>query len=91
MKQVITFPAPIFVGREGKWFIASCPLLDLATQGHGEEEARQNLKTLIEEYLADPDTTKPNLADTTFANFSFISVKLPLKSAYGKNRSFATA
>jgi len=31
------------IKREGKWYIASCPPLDLATQGRTEEEAKKNL------------------------------------------------
>ena len=29
--------------REGKWYIAHCPPLDITTQGRTEEEARRNL------------------------------------------------
>jgi len=32
---------PIILGKEGKWYIASCPVLDIATQGKTEKEARE--------------------------------------------------
>jgi len=46
---------PIIISREGKWYVASCPVLDIATQG-ATEEVKENMKDLIKEYLEDPDT-----------------------------------
>ena len=31
------------IKRQGKWYVAYCPPLDLTTQGHTLEEARKNL------------------------------------------------
>lgn len=50
---------PIIVAKEGKWLVASCPLLDIATQGKSEEEIKENMADLIKDYLSDPDTPKP--------------------------------
>ena len=55
----IQIPFPIFVGKEGKWFVASCLALDIATQGKTEQEVKENMRDLINEYLSDPDTVKP--------------------------------
>ena len=55
------YALPIIIAREGKWYVASCPLLDVATQGKTEEEAKRNIKALIKEYFRDPDTRKPNI------------------------------
>jgi predicted RNase H-like HicB family nuclease len=44
---------PIIISKEGKWFVASCPLLDIATQGKTENEAKENME--------DPDIEKPDL------------------------------
>ncbi len=52
-------PLPIVIMKEGKWFVAECPLLDIATQGKTEEEVKENMKDLISEYLKDPDAPKP--------------------------------
>jgi len=49
-------PVPILVTKEGRWFVASCPILDIATQGRSEREVKENLADLIHEYLRDPDT-----------------------------------
>jgi predicted RNase H-like HicB family nuclease len=55
----VRLPFPIIIAREGKWFVASCPLLDIATQGKSEEEVKANMADLIDAYLSDPDTPKP--------------------------------
>jgi predicted RNase H-like HicB family nuclease len=49
---------PIVIAREGKWYVASCPLLDIASQGKTEEEVKKNIQALIKEYIKDPDTPK---------------------------------
>ncbi len=52
-------PLPIIIAREGKWFVASCPLLDIATQGRTEQEVKEMMADLVKEYYRDPDTVKP--------------------------------
>lgn len=52
---------PIIIAKEGKWYVASCPLLDIASQGKTEEEAKKNIRALINEYIKDPDTPKLNI------------------------------
>ena len=39
------------IQREGKWFVALCPELDVASQGETIEEARGNLAEAIQLYL----------------------------------------
>jgi predicted RNase H-like HicB family nuclease len=70
-------PLPILVARENKWFVASCPLLDIATQGKTEKEVKENMADLINEYLSDPDTTKPSLDDLMSLSLTKIPVKIP--------------
>jgi predicted RNase H-like HicB family nuclease len=67
---------PIILGKEGKWHVASCPVLDIASQGKTEKEARENIEKLIIEYLKDPDTPKPNLETFTFPSLSYIEVSI---------------
>jgi len=67
---------PIIIGKEGKWYVASCPILDIATQGKTEKEARENIEELIIEYLKDPDAPKPNLETFTFPSLSYIEVSI---------------
>jgi predicted RNase H-like HicB family nuclease len=52
-------PLPIILMKEDGWFVAECPLLDISTQGKTEEETKENMEDLINEYLRDPDTPKP--------------------------------
>ena len=54
----IQIPLPVVIAKEGKWFVASYPPLDIATQGVTEQEVRENMKDLIDEYFRDPDTVK---------------------------------
>ncbi len=57
----IQFPFPVFITKEGKWFVAECPILNIATQGRTENEVKENIEDLIKEYLKDPDTPKEQL------------------------------
>ena len=59
-------PLPILITKEGKWFVASCPILDIATQGKTEKEVKENMAELIDEYLLDPDAPKPLLRPSLF-------------------------
>ena len=67
---------PIVVMREGNWYVASCPQLDIATQGKTEQEVKENMEDLIDEYLNDKDTQKPE-KNSELTSLSFIHVKLP--------------
>lgn len=59
----VELPFPVIISKEGNWFVASCPLLDIATQGKFEDEVKENMVDLINDYLCDPDTAKPSLED----------------------------
>ena len=47
------------VTKEGKWYVASCPELGIASQGKSIESALDNLREAIELYLEDEDTEAP--------------------------------
>jgi len=80
----IEFPFPIFITKEGKWFVVACPILGIATQGKTEKEVKENIKDLIKEYLKDPDTPKPKLKEFSFSSLSYIPVKISKSLLYGK-------
>ncbi|MGE5637922.1 MAG: hypothetical protein ACM3WQ_04365 [Chloroflexota bacterium] len=84
-------PLPILITKEGKWFIASCPILDVATQGRTEKEVKQNMAELINEYLSDPDTTKPSLDDLMSFSLTNIPVKIPESVAHDKALTVTSA
>lgn len=79
----IAVPLPVVISREGKWFVAACPLLDIATQGKNEKEVRENMEDLIEEYFQDPDTPKPTIKTMMSSSISVINmpVKVGVSSA----------
>jgi len=85
MKQkLIQFPFSIFITKEKKWFVAECPILGIATQGKTEKEVKDNMKELIQEYLSDPDTQKPQLREIVPSSLTYLSVLVPEKFLYGK-------
>jgi len=45
--------------KEGKYYVALCPELDIASQGENVEEALRNLKEAIELYLEEEDAQVP--------------------------------
>ena len=80
----IPVPLPVYIAREGKWFVASCPILDIATQGKTEEEVKENIEDLINEYFKDPDTQKPEINDIMSVSLTNIPVKVPEGVLYRK-------
>ena len=77
--MTLQVPVPILITREGKRFVASSPILDVATQGRTEKEVKENLADLINEYLRDPDTRKPSLAELTSFSLTNTLVTIPGK------------
>ena len=47
----LTAKVPIRITKKRKWFLASCPALDVATQGETEELARKNIAEALEMFL----------------------------------------
>ena len=45
------------VTKEGKWFVAQCVEVDVASQGDTEEEALKNLKEALELHFEEPAAT----------------------------------
>jgi len=57
MQSQLEFSAVIT--KDGKWYVALCPELDIASQGKSIEEALKNLKEAVELYLEDEDAKIP--------------------------------
>ena len=68
--QNINFPFPIFVTKEDRWFVAECPVLDIASQGKTEAEAKKMIKDLIKQYLKDPDNPKEKIKEIMSSSIS---------------------
>ncbi|MEX2017577.1 MAG: hypothetical protein WD876_03830 [Candidatus Pacearchaeota archaeon] len=67
-------PFPIVIMKEGDLFVALCPPLDIATQGKTEQEVKENMVDLIDDYLSDEDTPKPNIETIQAISLSYISI-----------------
>ena len=80
----IEFPFPIFITKEGKWFVAECSFLGIATQGKTEAEVKENIKDLIAECIKGQDISKPNLRRLISSSLNYIPVKIPRQFIYGK-------
>ena len=84
-------PLPVVIVKEGKWFVASCPLLDIATQGETEEEVKVMMEDLINEYFKDPDTPKPELKTIMQVSLTNSPVEVPEGVLHSKASPTATA
>ena len=89
--MTLQVPVPILVTKEGRWFVASCPILDIATQGRSEREVKENLADLIHEYLRDPDTAKPSLDALVSISLANIPVRIPEGVLHIKTSTTTTA
>ncbi len=79
VQKALPVSLPVMISKEGKWFVAACPLLDIATQGRTEKEAKENMQDLIKEFFADPDTKKPTLEEISSASLSLVNVSVKLR------------
>lgn len=87
--DIVSFP--ILISKEGGWFVALCPMLDIATQGRTEEEVKENMADLIEEYMEDPDTQKPDWETIMSTSITMTSVPVKIRGVYhGTKTSPAT-
>ena len=51
MQASMEFKLPAQVRKKGKWFISSCNLLDVHSQGQTREQAERNLKDALATFL----------------------------------------
>jgi predicted RNase H-like HicB family nuclease len=86
--DIISFP--ILISKEGGWFVASCPMLDIATQGRTEEEVKENMADLIEEYMEDPDTQKPDWETIMSTSITMTSVPVKIRGVYRGTKASPT-
>ena len=57
----MNYRVSIIIEREGDWYVALCPELDIASQGKTVEEAKANLKEAVELYLGHADPSEIDL------------------------------
>ena len=51
MQASMEFKLPAQVKKKGKWFVSSCNLLDVHSQGHTREQAERNLQDALATFL----------------------------------------
>jgi len=86
----VPIPLPVIITKEGKWFVASCPVLNIATQGRTEKEVKENMEDLINDYLKDPDTYKPKMEVIMATSLINIPVNIPEGVLHRKTSSIKT-
>ncbi|MBI2547222.1 MAG: hypothetical protein HYW23_02135 [Candidatus Aenigmarchaeota archaeon] len=84
-------PIPVVIAKEGKWFVASSPVLDIATQGRTEQEVKENMADLISDYFKDPDTPKPQMSAIMQISITNIPVNVPEGVLHNKASSSSPA
>jgi predicted RNase H-like HicB family nuclease len=81
---------PTVITKEEKWYVAYCPILEIATQGKTEKEVRDNMRDLIEEYMEDPDTLKPELKTLRSTSVTITSFPIKMKGFHEKVKSITS-
>ncbi len=53
---MMSYTLSAIIEHEGDWYVATCPEVDIASQGHTVEEAKHNLLEAVQLFLetADP-------------------------------------
>ncbi|MEN6438185.1 MAG: hypothetical protein ABFD97_06345 [Syntrophobacter sp.] len=51
LKMTLTARLPIQITKKPKWFVASCPAFDVASQGETEELAKKNIAEALTMFL----------------------------------------
>jgi predicted RNase H-like HicB family nuclease len=52
MQASMEFILPVRVRKKGKWFVSSCQLLDVHSQGRTRAEAERNLRDALSSFLS---------------------------------------
>ncbi len=73
-----TVPLPIIIENGGRYVAAWCPLLDIATQGRDEKEARNNMDSLVKWYFEDADTPKPKIKTMMSMSVSIANIPVSI-------------
>ena len=86
---MMTIPLPVVLENGGKYVAAWCPILDIATQGKNEREARENMGDLIKWYFEDKDTPKPSISTMMNISVSLTNIPVPIPKKAGRKNEAA--
>ena len=79
MPITITFNLPVKIVKKEKWYVSSCPMLDVFSQGDTEDHARNNLIDALSLFLTscfDNGTLEAVLKE---CGFEFRPTSIPVK------------
>ena len=82
---------PVVISKEGKWLVARVPLLGLATQGKTLKEAKENVAELINLYLENPHTPKPELKNLSNLDVTLTTVTVSVRKGVFTNAKASAA
>ena len=85
MQYTDTLELSAVVRREGKFYVASCPEFDVASQGKSVEEALANLKEALELFLEDEDVEKPSRVEAPIVTIVRVGVSGSSRSVRSKS------
>lgn len=89
LKALVSFP--VVITKERSWFVASCPILNIGTQGKTEDEVKKNMKELIKEYFADPDTIKPEASAIESISVSLTNIPVEIQKGVYHSKAPSTS
>ena len=80
MQVIFTVQLPAQVKKRGKWYISSCPILDVYSQGETEKKALDNLVEALRLFLV--SCFERGTMDEVLSDFGFkpVEVKGPIKA-----------
>lgn len=52
----MTYVLSAIIEHEGDWYVATCPEMDVTSQGHTVEEAKRNLHEAVQLFLETADS-----------------------------------
>ncbi len=73
------------IQHEGDWYVALCPELDVASQGHSIEDARHNLVEAVELFLASasPEEIQRRSIGETYVTPIMVTITPAVEAALG--------
>ena len=85
LERMNKIPFPVITFKENDWILATTPVLDLSAQGKTEKEAIENLEAMIDDYMTDKDTVKPEIKSIINMDVCMksVPVTLPLNKLGG--------
>ncbi|OGW48254.1 MAG: hypothetical protein A2Y66_02745 [Nitrospirae bacterium RBG_13_41_22] len=99
LEASLQYKLPVSIKKKGRWYIASCPILDVCTQGETEKKAKSNLVEALRLFLIsciERGTLDAVIRECRFkvikkvsklpADDKYVSVAIHLQAKYGSHK-----